>query len=116
MAPNSVNHQHRTKAPVAPKEAKASNHALSFQQLSKLLKIRKACKATEAYMAPNSVNHQHSAKAQIAHKEAKAFNRSLSFQQLPKLLKAGIAYKAAKASQTTKSYMALNSVNYLHSA
>ena len=116
MAPNSVNHQHSDKAQIAHKEAKAFNHALSFQQLPKLLKARIACKAGKAYMAPNSVNHQHSAEAPIAPQKAKAPNRALSFQQLPKLLKAGIAYKAAKASQTTKSYMALNSVNYLHSA
>ena len=116
MAPNSVNHQYCGKAPVAHKKAKASNCALSFLQLPKLLKARIACKAAKAYMAPNPVNHQHSAKAPIAPQKAKAPNRALSFQQLPKLLKAGIAYNSAKASQTTKSYMALNSVNDLHSA
>ena len=57
MAPNSVIHQHSAEAPIAPKEAKASNHALSFQQHLKLLKFRIAYKAAQAYMAPNSVNH-----------------------------------------------------------
>ena len=80
MAPNSVNHQHSAKAPIAHREAKASNRVLSFQQHLKFLKLRIAYIAAEAYMAPNSVNHQHSAKAQIAPKEARASNRALSFQ------------------------------------
>ena len=91
MAPNSVNHQHSAKAQIAPKEARASNRALSFQQHLKLLKLRIAYKAAEPYIAPNSVNHQHSAKDQIVHKEAKASNRILSIQQLPKLFKFRIA-------------------------
>ena len=78
MAPNSVNHQHSTKAPIAPKEAKASNRALSFQQHFKLLKLQITYKAAND-MAPNSVNHQHSVKAPIAHK------KSQSFQLRPKL-------------------------------
>ena len=108
MAPNSVNHQHSAKAPVAHKKAKASNCALSFLQLTKLLKARIACKAAEAYMAPNSVNHQHSAKAPIAPKEAKASNRARSFQQHLKLLKLQIA---SKASLAPKAYIAPNSTN-----
>ena len=64
MAPNSVNHQHSAKAQIAPKEARASNRALSFQQHHKLLKLRIAYKAAEANMASDSVNHQHSAKLQ----------------------------------------------------
>ena len=98
------------KLQLAQKEAKASNRALSFQQHLKLLKLRIAYKAAEAYMAPNSVNHQHSAKAPIAQKEAKASNCALSSQHLPKLLKVRIACKAAEA------YMTPNFVNHQHSA
>ena len=97
MAPNSVNHQHSAEAPIAPEEAKASNHVLIFQQHLKLLKLRIAYEAAEANMASDSVNHQHSAKAPITQKEAKASKCALSFQQLPKLLKVPIACKAAEA-------------------